>query len=173
MKLCIPVATPDGLQAAFESDFGTARHLIILDSNGYDRRQSIHAIDRTRPELTSAEVVTGIGGVLCGDIDPILLFQLQQGGIQVFECKATSASAALAQFRAGKLRALPRIDRPTGPAYAQSGCGGGSRDDVHQCCGGKAHDDGHAHEHTHCGTQATSVNANPDCRRNGGCGCKH
>jgi predicted Fe-Mo cluster-binding NifX family protein len=171
MKLCIPVATPDGLHAAFEGDFGTARHLIVLDSNGYDRRQSIHAIDRTKPELTSAEVVTGIGGVLCGDIEPSLLFQLQQGGIQVFECKATSAAAALAQFRAGKLHPLPRVERPSELEQKHSGCGGGPRDDAHQCCGGKGQDgdDGHQHGHNH----AAHENPDPACRRNGGCGCKH
>ncbi|MDP5239292.1 hypothetical protein Q9Q94_07110 [Uliginosibacterium sp. 31-16] len=180
MKLCIPVATPDGLAAALEADFGAAQHLLILDSDS----EVFHAIDRAQPEAISEEIVSGIQGILCSEIHPQLLFQLQQNGIQVFGCEAESAAAALAQFRAGELEAAPLFN----PEHAGGGCcgghdhaadheccGGANHGDDHECCGGKGHDNpdheccggkGHNHEHGAggCGGQG---------RKSGGCGCSH
>lgn len=174
MKLCIPVATPDGLAAALEADFGAAQHLLILDSDS----DTPHAIDRAQPELIREEVVSGIQGILCGAIHPRLLFELQQNGIQVFGCEAATAGEALAQFRAGTLEAAPPFALPPemqggcgcgGHAEAGHGCGcgdaegegccGGHGED-HECCGGKGHDDP---DHECCGGKGEGH----------GCGCGH
>lgn len=190
MKLCIPVATPDGLNAALEADFGAAQHLLILDSDS----DVVHAIDRAQPELIREEVVAGIQGILCGEIHPRLLFELQQNGIQVFGCEADSAAAALAQFRAGELEAAPAFSLPPEVAGHEHGgcCGGkGHADDDHACCGGKGHgeDDGHeccggkGHddpEHECCGGRGHDEAAHGGCgggqgkkKAAGGCGCGH
>lgn len=189
MKLCIPVATADGLNAALEPDFGAARHLLVLDSEG----QGFHALDRANPESISPEVVAGIEGIFCGEIHPRLLFELQQNGIKVFACEAGSAADALAQFRAGELEAAPLFSLPPemsggcgcGHSHGehqhaqgeQAGgcCGGGGHGEDHECCGGKGHggegcgcggEGQHEHKHEHgqggCGGHG-----------HGGCGCQH
>jgi len=191
MKLCIPVATPDGLNAALEADFGAAQHLLILDSDS----EVIHTVDRAKPELISEDVVAGIQGILCGEIHPRLLFELQQNGIQVFGCEADSAATALAQFRAGELEAAPTFSLPPEVTGHEHGgcCGGkGHDDDAHECCGGKGHDDDDAHEccggkahaegkeHECCGGKGHDEAARDECsgghhnkKAGGGCGCGH
>lgn len=176
MKLCIPVATPDGLNAALESDFGAAQHLIVLESDS----DQFAAVDRAQPERIDPELVSGIQGVICSEIHPRLLFELQQNGVQVFGCEAASAAEALAQFRAGELEAVPAFSLPPeaggccgghghhhghSHAHGEGGCCGGHEAAEHECCGGKGHDDpdhaccggkDHGHEHGH---------------GHGGCGC--
>lgn len=173
MKLCIPVATPEGLAAPLFADFGAARYLLIVED------ETLQAIDRSQPELISEQVVAGIEGVLCSEIHPRLLYELQQNGIQVYGCEAASAGEALAQFRAGELEAAPPFSVPPEAACGCGGheeeasgcCGGkGHHEAGHECCGGKGHDDpeheccggkGHGHGHGGCGGQG------------GGCGCGH
>jgi len=180
MKLCIPVASADGLAAELFADFGAAQHLLIVDGD------TVHAIDRAQPELIREDVVAGIQGILCSEIHPRLLFELQQNGIQVFGCEAATAEAALAQFHAGELEAAP----PFSPeAMGGCGCGGGKegcgdeeggccggQGDDHECCGGKGHDDT---DHECCGGKGHD---NPDHEccgggkgkgKGGGCGCGH
>ncbi|MDQ7990910.1 MAG: hypothetical protein REI09_14865 [Candidatus Dactylopiibacterium sp.] len=130
MKLCIPVASAEGLAAPLHADFGAARYLLIVDGD------AIHAVDRERPEEISEAVVGGIEGILCGEIHPRLLFELQHNGIQVYGCEAATAADALAQFQAGELEATPPFSVPpeAGHAHGQGGCG----------CGGGGH---HAHDH--------------------------
>lgn len=171
MKICIPVESADGLAAALHPDFGAAQHLLIIDGD------AVHAVDRAHPEAISEELVSGIQGILCSEIHPRLLFQLQQNGIQVFGCEAESAAVALAQFRAGELEAAPPFSVP--PEQAGGCCGGhehGEGEAAHECCGGKGHEDpdheccggkGHEHGHAHggCGGQGR--------KQGGGCGCGH
>lgn len=187
MKICIPVESPDGLAAALHPDFGAAQHLLIIESDS----EEVHAVDRAKPELISEDIVGGIQGILCSEIHPRLLFQLQQNGIQIFGCEAETAAAALAQFRAGELEAAPPFSVPPEQAggccgghehaHGEAGhecCGGANHGDDHECCGGKGHDNpdheccggkGHDHEHAHghggCGGQGR--------KQGGGCGCGH
>lgn len=163
MKLCIPVATPDGLAAALESDFGAAQHLIVLESDS----DQFAAVDRAQPERIDPELVSGIQGVICSEIHPRLLFELQQNGVQVFGSEAASAAEALAQFRAGELEAVPAFSQPPeaggccgghghhhghAHAHGEGGCCGGHAhahgEAEHECCGGKGHDDP---DHVCCG----------------------
>jgi len=179
MKICIPVTTPDGLSAALESDFGAAQHLLILDSEGSD----VCALDRAHPELISQEAVAGIQGVLCGQIHPRLLMELQHNGIQVFACEAQTAAAALAQFRAGELEAVPPF---TVPEEVAGGCCGGhaQHNKDHECCGGKGHDDkdheccggkGHADGESGCGCASSNEGEDGGHKHahahGSGCGC--
>lgn len=190
MKLCIPIASPDGLAAALHADFGAAQHLLVIDSES-----GTHiAVDRARPETIAEETIAGIQGIVCSEIHPRLLFELQHNGIQVYGCAAETAGAALALFQAGELEAAPpfepheaRGDHPHGHGGCCGGgkhaeehecCGGKGHDDPdHECCGGKGHDDtdheccggkGHGHEHGHghghggCGGHGRTA---------GGCGC--
>lgn len=181
MKLCIPVATPDGLNAALESDFGAAQHLIVLESDS----DLFAAIDRAQPELISPELVSGIEGVICGEIHPRLLFELQQNGIQVFGCEAASAGEALTLFRAGTLEAAPAFSMPAeaaggccgghghshghehhhghAHAHGEGGCCGGHEAAEHECCGGKGHDNP---DHECCGGKGHGQG-----HGHGGCGC--
>lgn len=175
MKICIPVDSTEGLSAALHPDFGAAQHLLIIESDS----DVVHAVDRAKPELISEDIVGGIEGILCSEIHPRLLFQLQQNGIQVFGCEAETAAAALAQFRAGELEAAPPFSVPSEQA---GGCCGGhahehAHGDDHECCGGKGHDNpdheccggkGHGaegHGHGGCGGHGG--------KKEGGCGCGH
>jgi predicted Fe-Mo cluster-binding NifX family protein len=162
MKLCIPVASPEGLSALLEADFGAAQHLIVLDSES----DEFHAVDRAQPELIREDVVAGIQGVLCGAIHPRLLFQLQQNGIEVFGCEAETAAAALAQFRAGELLAAEPFDPELASAHAGGCCGGHEHADEHECCGGANHGD----DHECCGGKGHD---NPDHECCGGKGHGH
>lgn len=173
MKLCIPVATPEGLGAALEADFGAARHLIIIDSDS----DVAHAIDRAQPDQIKEDVVAGIQGILCGEIHPRLLFELQHNGIDVYGCEAATAAEALAQFRAGELTAAPAFELPPdmqggcgcshGDGHGEGhGCCGGEGDDDHECCGGKGHDDP---DHECCGGKGHGHGQGE--KKPGGCGC--
>lgn len=177
MKLCIPVVTPDGLNAALASDFGAAQHLLLIDSE----HEHFLAIDRAKPEAIQEEHITGIQGILCGEIHPRLLMQLQQNGIQVFGCEAETAAAALAQFRAGELEAAPAFNPHADlGAHAHDGacCGGHTHEhahaDGHECCGGKGHDNpdheccggkGHGHDAGGCGGHGHAHGASGGCGR--------
>ncbi len=166
MKLCIPVASPEGLSSALHADFGAAQHLVIVDG------ETVHLLDRAQPESISEELVSGIQAILCSEIHPRLLFELQRNGIQVYGCEALTAADALAQFRKGELEAAP----PFNP-HEEGGegcCGGHSHAGEHECCGGKGHEDpdheccggkGHAHEEGGCGGHGR--------KQAGGCGCGH
>jgi len=170
MKLCIPVAAPEGLAAALEPDFGAAQHLLIIEDDG----KTIHAVDRAHPELIKEEAVAGIEGILCGEIHPRLLYELQQNGIQIYGCEAPTASAALDQFLAGELEAAPAFSLPPemqggcgcGHKHGEEaeggccgghgegeGCGCGDKEDKQGCCGGGEHGAHGGH--------------------GGGCGCAH
>lgn len=162
MKLCIPVASAEGLSAPLHADFGAARHLLIVEG------EVGHCVDREHPELISEDIVSGIQGILCSEIHPRLLFELQHNGIQVYGCEATSAGEALAQFQAGELEAAP----PFNPGEEQAGgcCGGhghGEADGEHECCGGKGHDDP---DHECCGGKGHGQGS---AQGRGGCGCGH
>lgn len=169
MKLCIPVAAPEGLAAALEPDFGAAQHLLIIETES----QTVHAVDRAHPELISEEVVAGIQGILCGEIHPRLLFELQQNGIQVFGCEAPTASVALDQFHAGKLEVAPPFSLPP---EMQGGCGCGHEHEGHGeggCCGGHGEGEG-------CGCSSGEDKQGGCCggegghgHGQGGCGCGH
>ncbi len=75
MKLCIPIASPDGLAAALHADFGAAQHLLVIDSES-----GTHiAVDRARPETIAEETIAGIQGIVCSEIHPRLLFELRHG----------------------------------------------------------------------------------------------
>ncbi|MEN3111318.1 NifB/NifX family molybdenum-iron cluster-binding protein [Uliginosibacterium paludis] len=162
MKLCIPVASAEGLDAPLHPDFGAARHLLIVEG------ESLHAVDREHPELISEAIVSGIDGILCSEIHPRLLYELQHSGVQVYGCEAESAREALAQFRAGELEAAPPFD-PRGEAGAHA-CGGHEHGD-HECCGGKGHDDP---DHECCGGKGHGQGGG-GCggHGHGGCGCAH
>lgn len=184
MKLCIPVASPDGLAAELFADFGAAQHLLIVEGD------TVHAIDRAQPEQIREDVVAGIQGVLCSEIHPRLLFELQQNGIQVFGCEAATAAAALAQFHAGELEAAPPFSPETmggggcGCGDHGGGCGShgdeheccGGHGDEHECCGGKGHDDP---DHECCGGKGHGEGRGEGrggCGGHGGgggCGCGH
>jgi predicted Fe-Mo cluster-binding NifX family protein len=180
MKLCIPVATPEGLDATLEADFGAAQHLIVLESDS----DIVHAVDRAHPELISEELVTGIQGVLCGEIHPRLLFELQQNGIQVYGCEAGTAGQALAQFRAGELEAAPPFSLPPemeggcgcghAEGHGEHACGGA--EDGHECCGGAGHDNP---DHECCGGKGHNDPDHECCGGKGhgqggdSCGCAH
>ncbi|PAS99897.1 MAG: hypothetical protein BSR46_05480 [Candidatus Dactylopiibacterium carminicum] len=171
MKLCIPIASPDGLEASLHADFGAAQYLLVIDS---DTRE-FTAIDRARPETIAEETVSGIQGILCSEIHPRLLFELQHNGIQVFGCEADTAGAALALFCAGELEAAPPFDPHTlqggeGHACGDHGddhecCGGaGHADPDHECCGGKGHGEGR-------GGGGCGGGGHGHGRQGGGCGC--
>ena len=189
MKLCIPVAAPEGLASMIEADFGAAQHLIILDSDS----DTFHAVDRNSPEQVSDEIIGGIEGIFCNEIHPRLLVQLQQNGVHVFGVDPGSVADVLAQFRAGELEPLPRFSPPQdgggccgghdhGAAEADHECcgganhaddheccGGANHADDHECCGGKGHD--HAgHEH---GKEGSCGGGGKGRKQGGGCGCAH
>lgn len=193
MKLCIPIASPDGLAAALHADFGAAQHLLVIDSES-----GTHiAVDRARPETIAEETIAGIQGIVCSEIHPRLLFELQHNGIQVYGCAAETAGAALALFQAGELEAAPPFEPHEARGDHQHGhgcCGGANHAEEHECCGGKGHDDpdheccggkrhddpdheccggkGHGHEHGHAHEHG---HGHGGCgghgRAAGGCGC--
>lgn len=171
MKVCIPVASADGLNAALVPNFGAAQHLLIVDSDD----GSVQAVDRNAPAQISAGVLAGIEGILCGEIHPRHLFELQQTGIQVFGCEADTAAAALALLRAGQLQAVPPMRMPPGQ---HGGCAGKGRSDPdHVCCGGGNHQHDHEHDHDHAHDGDAHAHGEHECcggknhaAGHGGCG---
>lgn len=138
MKLCIPVASSDGLAACVAPAQPDTRFLHVhdLDSDSFEQ------IDLNQPAGSDDAIV--FDAVICSAIAKPVFGSLRQQGKLVFLTEATTVADALAEFASGAMYRIP--DHAAGGGCGGGGCGGG--------CGGHGHegdDDEHGHAHGGCG----------------------
>ena len=169
MKLCIPVAEPNGLASTIEPHLPQADYLLFFDT---ELRSCQSLSMRELSEGAVDEIL--MDAVLCGSINRITLKTLLEQGIAVYGTAATTAEQAIAQFENGELQAAVLGGGCVGHGHAEGGtccsgqgeaahghgCGGG-----HGGCGGHGSGAGHSHGHSHahgggcCGSRAAQSEA--------------
>ena len=168
MKLCIPVAEPNGLASTIEPHLPQAGYLLFFDTE----LRSCQTLSM-RELSEGAEDGVFMDAVLCGSINRITLKTLLEQGVAVYGTDATTAEQAITQFENGELQAAVlggcgghghasaggSCCSGQSPAASGHGCGGG-----HGGCGGHSSDHGHGHSHTHsgggcCGSRAAQSEA--------------
>ena len=171
MKLCIPVAAPNGLASIIEPHLPQAAYLLFFDTE----LRSCHEMSMTNlNEADGAEIL--MDAVLCGSINRITLKTLIEQGIAVYGTEAQTVAQAIAQFENGELQAAVLGGGCGGHGHAHpseggSCCSGQNRDAAgHGCggghggCGSHGSEDGHKHGHSHahagggcCGSRAAAA----------------
>ncbi|SDH19950.1 NifB/NifX family molybdenum-iron cluster-binding protein [Propionivibrio dicarboxylicus] len=161
MKICIPVASSEGLAACVVPAQPDTRFLHLHDLE----TDSFELIDLNQPDGGDAEIA--FDAIICSAISKPVFGALRQQGKHVFLTEATTVADALAEFASGEMFRIP--DQAAGGGCGGGGCGGG--------CGGHGHDEedahaegggcgcgghGHAHEGGGCGGHG---------HEGGGCGC--
>ena len=166
MKLCIPVAAPNGLASMIEPHLPQAGYLLFFDTEL-----------RSCEEVSMRELTEGAGegivmdAVLCGSINRITLKTLLEQGVAVYGTDAKSVEQAIAQFENGELQPAVlgggcgghghahaggggRCCSGESPAAGGHGCGGGQGG-----CGSHGGDHGHSHAHGGgcCGSRAAQA----------------
>lgn len=170
MKLCIPVAEPNGLASTIEPHLPQAGYLLFFDTE----LRSCQVLSMRELSEGTADGIL-MDAVLCGSINRITLKTLLEQGVAVYGTDATTAGRAIEQFENGELQAAVLGGGCGGqghvsaggaccsgksPATPGQGCGGG-----HGGCGGHGSDGGHAHGHSHahgggcCGSRAAQSEA--------------
>ena len=185
MKLCIPVAAPNGLASMIEPHLPQAEHLLFFDT---ELRTFLEISLREQHEGAGEDIL--MDAVLCGSINRITLKTLIEQGIEVYGTEAQTVAEAIAQFENGELQAAVMgsggcgghghahaggggaccsgHDSGQGKDAGEHGCGGGGCGGAGGCSGhGKddghhAHDHDHGHSHAHaaggcCGSRAAQA----------------
>ena len=157
MKLCIPVASPEGLSSRPEAALPNVRylHLVDLESRQFEE------ID-LEADLAEDRAVA-FDALACTSIARPVFRGLRQKGIEVFLTEAQSVQQVLDEFEQGEIFRIPD---------EAGGCGGG-------CSGGHG-----AHEHGQChgsggGCHGHGNGSGGGCGGHGheegehGCACSH
>lgn len=104
-------STGTDLDAALDPRFGRTRHLVVCatDSEAVTHHENPTAVNAEHGAgIRTAEFVAGLGvqAVISGAVGPKAMQVLRAAGITAYASSATSARAALAELRDGKLRAV-------------------------------------------------------------------
>ena len=172
MKLCIPVAAPNGLASMIEPHLPQAGYLLFFDTE----LRSCEEVSMRELSEGAAEGIV-MDAVLCGSINRITLKTLLEQGVAVYGTDAKTVEQAITQFENGELQPAAlgggcgghghahasgggRCCSGESPAAGGHGCGGGQGG-----CGGHGSDHGHGHGHSHahgggcCGSRAAQTEA--------------
>ena len=103
----------DGLEGAVDDRFGRAARFLIYDLESETFEIVDNSRNRDAPQgagVQSAEAVARSGaiGVVTGRCGPKALRVLTSAGIKVYSTTASTVSAALQQYRAGRLEEVCR-----------------------------------------------------------------
>lgn len=109
MKLCIPVATDEGLNSVVYGHFGSAPLFVLVDSETMTveplaNRDQTHVHGACNPLRALAG--RQVDAVIVGGIGPGAVNGLQRAGIAVYQSPAQTLAEAVAQFNQGR---LPKI----------------------------------------------------------------
>lgn len=163
MKICIPVASADGLAAGIDPAQPDTRflHLHDLETDSFEQ------IDLNEPSESDDAII--FDAVICSAISKPVFGALRQQGKQVFLTEAASVAEALAEFATGEMFRIP--DQLAGGGCGGGGCGGG-------CGGHQEHGEGHGHAHAGgcgggCGGHGHDEEDDEpgNDHAHGGCGC--
>lgn len=175
MKICIPVTSKDGLEAALEAEFTAAEHLLVIDMlSGEQRTFSRHAEEGDAAD----EEPISVDAVLCAGMHPQIIGAFAAQGIKIFATEAESVALALEAFKQGEVEELV--------AHGGGCCGGAhhhAQEEEHECCGGggcggEGHGHDHGDEHECCGGEGHADDheccggkGHGKSEGQGGCGC--
>lgn len=167
MKICLAVASPEGLASRVDAIRPDVRHLVI-----YDREVRSHIeIDLASAAAQSA-AASDFDALVCATITRPLFRALRQQGKDVYLTQAQTVEQALAELERGEMLLIPD---------EAGGCGGGCQGHGHArghahgeggCgCHGHAHRDGDEHAHGGCQCGSSESGAKGGCHgEGGGCG---
>lgn len=106
MRLCIPVATPVGLQARPFPHFGSAPYFLLYNTD----QRSFEAVQGTNQhhqhgtcQPLSALIGKQVDVIVCAGMGARAVQRLNAGGIRAFQAAAATAEEMIAQFQNGKL----------------------------------------------------------------------
>lgn len=107
MRVAISTTGPD-LEAALDPRFGRTRHLVVCatDSEAVTHHENPTAVNAEHGAgIRTAEFVASLGvqAVISGAVGPKAMQVLRTAGIKAYASTATTARAALAELRGGKL----------------------------------------------------------------------
>lgn len=103
------------LQAPLDGRFGRAPSFLVYDQDHdtveiLDNRSNVEAAQGAGIQAAEAVVRSGATAVVTGHCGPKAFRVLHAAGIEVFTSDATTVSAALEEFRAGRLRRAESAD---------------------------------------------------------------
>lgn len=140
MKLCIPVADGEGLEARVSGHFGSAPYYALVDTdtarvtmvkNDHQSHGGCAQVGRLRRHQ--------IDGVVCSNMGRRAYGRFRADGIEVYTSERETLSQVLEEYRAGTLRQPSEDEMCMGHDH---GYGEGR---------GHHHGEGHGHEHRHGG----------------------
>ncbi|MBI5817544.1 MAG: NifB/NifX family molybdenum-iron cluster-binding protein [Verrucomicrobia bacterium] len=123
MKLCIPVATDEGLNSVVYGHFGSAPLFVLVDSETMTveplaNRDQTHVHGACNPLRALAG--RQVDAVIVGGIGPGAVNGLQRAGIAVYQSPAQTLAEAVAQFNQGR---LPKISLESAcSSHGDGGC---------------------------------------------------
>lgn len=113
MKVCIPTADNQGLDASIHNHFGSAPFFVVVDSE----TQTVEVIENHNPhhehgQCAPTKLLEGrsIEAVVCQGMGQRAVTKLQESGIAVYVAAPTTAGDALAQLRSQALQPLAAAD---------------------------------------------------------------
>ena len=172
MKLCIPVALPDGLESIIEPHLPSAEHLLLFDAE-----TRLYEEVSLRDQEAGASEAIQLDAVLCGSINRATLRTLMEQGVNVYGTAAKTVAQAIAQFENGELEAATPQGGGCGGHGGGGCCSGGDghaegKAVEHHCnggggCGGHGKESGHGHGHGHesggcCGSRTAEHDLVPE-----------
>ncbi len=170
MKLCIPVAVPNGLESLIEPHLPSAEHLLFFDTE----TRLCEEVSLREQEAGAGEAIR-LDAVLCGSINRATLRTLFEQGVTVYGTTALTVVQAITQYENGELEAAAPQGGGCGGHEHGGCCSGGHEhakggDGEHHCSGGggcgghgQEHGQGHGHESGGCcGSRAAQHDAVPE-----------
>ena len=103
------------LDAPLDSRFGRAQRFLVYDlEKDYfeliDNRQGVNAAQGAGIQAAETVVRCGVGGIVTGHCGPKAFRALRAAGITIYSSEEPTVAAALAAFKAGRLKAMDSAD---------------------------------------------------------------
>jgi predicted Fe-Mo cluster-binding NifX family protein len=95
--------------------FGRARYFVVVDTetgefSAADNSQNLNAVQGAGIQAGGNVVKLGVKAVITGHVGPKAFATLQAGGVQIYTGAAGTVADAVAQFKAGQLKATASSD---------------------------------------------------------------
>ncbi len=109
MKLCIPIASKEGLIAKISDHFGSAPYFLIYDTNKatfkiIENSNQHHAHGQCQP--LGAILGQDINAVVCSGMGIRAINKLNEGGIKTYKAKAETVKDIIRKFQDGALEKI-------------------------------------------------------------------
>jgi predicted Fe-Mo cluster-binding NifX family protein len=114
MKLAIS-SEAEGLQSALDPRFGRAKYFVVVDTDSGSVVSVNNSVNQNAAQgagIQAGKTIVELGAkaLITGHVGPKALAALQAGNIAVYTVASGTVADALAQFKAGKLKAVETAD---------------------------------------------------------------